>query len=95
MSSVFLSYSREDLPLIEQLEARLRTTAPDISISRTQEQIYGGHKCPKVLRKAIAHQDVFLLPWSKRSAVSLFVELEWHTAIALKKTIVPCLLDGR
>lgn len=43
--------------------------------------------------EAIANQDVFLLAWSKNSATSHFAELEWNTAIALKKTIVPCLLD--
>ena len=43
--------------------------------------------------EAIADQEVFLLAWSKNSAASHFVEFEWCTAIALKKTIVPCLLD--
>ena len=93
MPTVFLSYSRADLPLIEQLEAQLRRH-PEISIWRDQEKIYGGQKWPKVLGEAIADQDVFLLAWSKNSAASHFVEFEWCTAIALKKTIVPCLLDN-
>lgn len=92
MPTVFLSYCREDLPLIEQLEARLKTH-PQISIWRDQEKIYGGQKWPKVLGEAIADRDVFLLAWSKNAAASHFVEMEWTTAIALKKTIVPCLLD--
>jgi len=92
MPTVFLSYSREDLPLIEQLEAQLKSH-PEISIWRDQEKIYGGQKWPKVLGEAIADRDVFLLAWSKNAAASHFVELEWNTAIALKKTIVPCLLD--
>lgn len=93
MPSVFLSYSRTDLPLIEQLEARLTNPPSDLSIWRDQEKIRGGAKWPKVLGEAIADQDVFLLAWSKNSATSHFVEFEWCTAIALKKTIVPCLLD--
>lgn len=93
MLTVFLSYSRADLPLIEQLEACLQASVPDISIWRDQEKIYGGQKWPKVLGEAIADQDVFLLAWSKNSKASHFVEFEWCTAIALKKTIVPCLLD--
>jgi hypothetical protein len=93
MPTVFLSYSRADLPLIEQLEAQL-ITHPEISIWRDQEKIYGGQKWPKLLGEAIADQDVFLLSWSKHSAASHFVEFEWCTAIALKKAIVPCLLDG-
>ncbi len=93
MPGVFLSYSRADLPLIEQLAARLRASSPEISIWRDQEKIYGGQQWPKVLGEAIADQEVFLLAWSKNSAASHFVEFEWCTAIALKKTIVPCLLD--
>ena len=93
MASVFLSYSREDLPLIEQLAARLRASSPEVSLWRDQEKIYGGQKWPKVLGEAIADQDVFLLAWSKHAASSHFVELEWNTAVALKKTIIPCLLD--
>jgi hypothetical protein len=92
MPTVFLSYSRADLPLIEQLEARLKTH-PQISIWRDQDRIYGGQKWSKVLGEAIADQDVFLLAWSKHSAASHFVEFEWCTAIALKKTILPCLID--
>ncbi|TKB92195.1 MAG: TIR domain-containing protein [Nitrospira sp.] len=93
MPTVFLSYSRADLPLIEQLEAQL-TVHPDISIWRDQEKIYGGQKWPKVLGEAIADQDVFLLAWSKNSADSLFIEFEWTTALALKKTVISCLLDN-
>ncbi len=93
MPTVFLSYSRDDLPLIEQLEAQLKTH-PDISIWRDQEKIYGGQKWPKVLGEAIADQDVFLLAWSKNSAASHFVEFEWTTALALKKLVIPCLLDS-
>jgi TIR domain/Carboxypeptidase regulatory-like domain len=92
MPSVFLSYSRADLTLIEQLEAQLKSH-PEISIWRDQEKIYGGQKWPKMLGEVIADQDVFVLAWSKNSAASHFVEFEWCTAIALKKTIVPCLLD--
>ena len=92
MPTVFLSYARADLPLIEQLEAQLKNH-PAISVWRDQEKIYGGQKWPIVLGEAIADQDVFLLAWSKHSAASHFVEFEWCTAIALKKTIIPCLLD--
>ena len=58
MPTVFLSYSREDLPLIEQLETRLNASSSDISIWCDQDKIYGGQKWPKVLGEAIADQDV-------------------------------------
>ena len=93
MPSVFLSYSRDDLPRIEQLEAHLKKHS-EISIWRDQEKIYGGQKWPKVLGEAIANQDAVLLAWSKHAATSHFVEFEWCTAIALKKTIILCLLDN-
>jgi TIR domain len=92
MPTVFLSYSRSDLARIEQLQAQLKSH-PDISVWHDQEKIYGGQKWPKRLGEEIANRDVFLLAWSKHSAASHFVEFEWCTAIALKKTIVPCLLD--
>lgn len=60
MPTVFLSYSRADLPHIQQLEARL-TAHAEISIWRDQEKIYGGQKWPRVLGETIADQDVFLL----------------------------------
>ncbi len=57
MPTVFLSYSRADLPLIEQLETQLKSHH-QISIWRDQEKIYGGQKWPKVSDEAIAKQDV-------------------------------------
>ena len=93
MPSVFLSYSRKDLSRLKKLEVQLKAQ-PKISIWRDQDKIYGGQKWPKVLGEAIADRDVFLLAWSKHSSVSHFVEFEWCTALALKKTIIPCLLDS-
>lgn len=92
MPRVFVSYARQDLPLVEQLATHLAST-PGLSSWCDQEKIYGGQHWPKVLGEAIADQDVFLLAWSKAAADSYYVEFEWTTAIALKKTIVLCLLD--
>lgn len=93
MPNVFLSYSREDLPLIKELEADLHKRS-GISIWRDQEKLYGGQKWPRILGEAIGDQDFFLLAWSKSSAASHFVEFEWCTALALKKPVIPCLLDS-
>jgi hypothetical protein len=93
MPSVFLSYSREDLPRIEEFEAQIQKQT-GISIWRDQERLYGGQKWPKLLGEAVAAQDFFLLAWSGHSASSHFVEFEWCTALALKKTLIPCLLDN-
>jgi hypothetical protein len=82
-----------DLALIKEREAQLKAQLK-ISIWRDQGKIYGGQKWPIVLGEAIADQDILLLAWSKYAAASHFVEFEWCTAIALKKTIIPCLLDS-
>jgi hypothetical protein len=40
--------------------------------------------------EAIAAHDHVMLLWSKTAAQSHFVEFEWNTAVALRKTILPC-----
>jgi len=90
-SSVFLSYARTNLAVAEQLEGQL--TALGLNVWRDQEQLRTGTRWPKVLGEAIAARDAFLLLWSADSAKSNFVELEWTTALALKKPILPVLID--
>jgi hypothetical protein len=64
-----------------------------VDVWRDQHSIYGGPQWPKEIGEAIADCDAVLLLWSSDSAASHFVEFEWTTALALKKTIIPCLLD--
>jgi hypothetical protein len=89
--TVFLSYARDDIAIANQLASRLSNHK--VSVWRDQEKIYAGQRWPKTLGEAISVQDFLLLLWSKNAAKSSYVELEWCTAIALKKTIIPCLLD--
>lgn len=91
MPSVFLSYDNDDLQLIKPLADAL--AAQDVTVWRDKDKLHGGQKWPKALGEAIASHDFFLLAWSENAARSHFVEFEWNTAIALKKTIIPCLLD--
>jgi TIR domain len=91
MPGVLISYSRDDLSAVQQLERALQ--ANDIAVWRDQESIYGGQQWPKAIGEAIAAHDCLLLVWSKSAARSHFVEFEWNSAIALRKTILPCLLD--
>jgi hypothetical protein len=60
---------------------------------RDQESIYGGQQWPKAIGEAIAANDYVVLVWSKSAAQSHFVEFERNSAIALRKNILPCLLD--
>ena len=91
MPGVFMSYARSDLEPVLAIEQGLR--AAGITVWRDQDKLYGGQRWPKALGEAIAANDWLLLCWSKNAVTSTFVELEWCTALALKKTIMPCLLD--
>ncbi len=88
---VFLSYARADLQIARGFEQAL--TAKGVSVWRDQESIYAGQQWPKAIGEAIASSDFLLLVWSRNSAQSYYVEFEWSTAIALRKTILPCLTD--
>lgn len=91
MSGVFISYTRADLGPVRDIEQGLR--AAHVAVWRDQDQLYGGQRWPKALGEAIAAQDFLLLCWSAKAATSTYVELEWCTALALKKPIIPWLLD--
>ena len=91
MPSIFISYSRADLNIVQQFEQAL--LANGHTVWRDQESLYGGQQWPKAIGEAIASRDFFLLVWSQHAASSHFVEFEWNTALALKKVILPCLLD--
>jgi hypothetical protein len=90
MQKVFVSYSRNDLNAVLALEQRI---GERVSLWRDQKKIYGGDRWPKVLGEAIDANHVVLLVWSQHSAASHYVEFEWCTALALKKRIIPWLLD--
>lgn len=91
MAAVFISYAREDLHWVQPIEQVLLEQGH--TLWRDQEKVRGGQQWPKVIGEAIAANDFLLLVWSRKSAKSHFVEFEWNTAFALKKTIVPCLLE--
>jgi len=91
MPKVFISYSRADMNRALELEQAL--IAHKVDVWRDQHSVYGGQQWPKVTGEAVADCDAVLLLWSANSAASHFFEFEWTTALALKKTIILCLLD--
>lgn len=91
MASLFLSYSSTDMELARKIEQELVHQGNEVW--RDQERLYAGDRWPKTLGEAIAASDALVLLWSAAAAQSDFVELEWTTALALKKTILPCPLD--
>lgn len=92
MARVFLSYARRDLPTLQPLLQALG--AHGITVWRGQDDLYGGQQWPKAIGEAIATHDVVSLIWSQAAAASHFVELEWNTALALQKRLLPCYLDN-
>ena len=91
MTQVFISYARTDLDSVLEIESGLK--AAGVLTWRDQEKLYGGQRWPKALGDAIAEQHGLLLFWSQAAAVSHFVEVEWCTAFAMRKPIIPCRLD--
>lgn len=91
MPSVFVSYAREDLKRITRLLEGLSNNG--VSVWRDEDNLRGGQNWPEALGEAIRESQFFLLAWSKQAADSEPVKNEWNTAIALNKTIIPCLLD--
>lgn len=92
LPKVFISYARADAQDVDALDAALRQAG--VTVWRDQDKLYAGQRWPKALGAAIAAQDAVVLMWSRAAADSEFVELEWCTAVALKKPILPVLLDG-
>lgn len=92
MSSLFVSYSRSDLPQVLPLAETL--TAQGCSVWRDQHSLYSGQRWPKVIGEAIAAQEALLLVWSQHAAQSHYVEFEWSTALALRKPVLLCHLDA-
>src|SRR5262249_37226727 len=91
MQNVFLSYSSQDHAAVDLLAHDL--SQQGVSYWRDQERLYAGQRSPKELGVAIGARDCVLLVWSKHSAASYYVEMEWCTGIALKKAILPFRLD--
>lgn len=91
MSGVFISYSRKDGRIATSVEQGLKELG--IQVWRDQEAIYAGEKWPKAIGEAIAGNEILLLLWSDQSKDSHFVEFEWNTALALKKSIIPVFIQ--
>ncbi len=88
---VFLSYARQDFDAAKKIEQVLRENQH--SVWRDQQSVYAGQNWPKAIGDAIDTKDALVLLWSKHAKSSHFVEFEWSTAIALRRPILPCLLD--
>ena len=91
MSRLYISHALDDYDLSKNLADCLRDDGAEIWIHYGKLEVNGD--LPEVLKKAIDCCDTFVLVWSKQALHSRCVKLECKTAVTLKKTIIPCLLD--
>ncbi|MFQ5627963.1 MAG: toll/interleukin-1 receptor domain-containing protein [bacterium] len=91
MPTTFISYNRQDIDFVEQIEHALQEN--EITTWREKGELYGEKGWPKVIGEAIESHNNFLAVWSKNSAISHIVEFEWNMAILLQRKILAVSLD--
>ncbi len=89
MKKIFISHDYNDNDVAKNLAQCLRNDGADIWIHYTKLEV--NSDLPKAVEQAIDCCDAFLLILSKRVIDSKCVELEYQTALELKKEIIPCL----
>ena len=87
MADVFVSYSRSDSELVNQLVERLRERGKDVWVD--VEGIRDAEVFPAALRRAVEGSDGFVFVISPDSVASPFCEQEVDHAVELNKRIVP------
>ena len=81
--AIFISYSREDRNVVEQLEKAY--TVLGFECLRDLKTLRSGEKWNQVLLKRIEEADIFQLCWSSAAKQSEYVEREWQHALELKR----------
>ena len=87
----FISYSRQDLKVVEPFVQRLESAGYKVWIDK--KGIYTGGQFKKVIVEAIENSTVFIFFSSKNSNVSPWTEKEIGIAVSRKKHIIPIKLD--
>jgi hypothetical protein len=90
-ASVFVSYSRQDAPLVQGLLGFYR--AIDVRLFRDEDSIKPGQKWRIEIDAALEQCDVIMVFWCGHAAQSSEVRSEYERAISLDKRIVPVLID--
>lgn len=86
MSSIFISYSREDIGKIKSLEEDLVIIGHDVWFD---EGINGGQKWWDTILEQIKNSDIFIIGLSQDYLNSSVCQSELSYAIKLKKRIIP------
>ncbi len=92
MTSIFISYDRDDRPFIRQLARQLRRVYGDEKVW-FDENIRGGEDWWNEIRKEIATREIFMFLLSTESAKSPYCQAELGEANRLKKEVLPVRID--
>jgi TolB protein len=86
MTSIFISYDRDNKPFIQELAGKLRRVYDDVWFD---QDLLGGQNWADEIRRQIARADIFMFMLSAESVNSEYCKLEFDEARKLKKPILP------
>ena len=89
--NVFVSYSTKDIPDVNALRASLQF--PEVQVFVSEYAVGAGAPLASTIQTNIQNCDLFVLIWSKNAAGSEWVPQEIGIAHALKKPILPFVLQ--
>jgi len=92
MTSIFISYDRDDRPLTQQLSRQLRRVYGFDQVWY-DENIRGGQDWWDEIRKQIATRDIFVYLLSEESAKSPYCQAEHAEAKRLNKEVLPVRIE--
>jgi TIR domain len=90
--NVFVSYSTKDIPDVNALRAALQF--PEVQVFVSEYAVAAGAPLAPTIQANIQNCDLFVLIWSKNAAGSEWVPQEIGIAHALKKPILPFVLQA-
>ncbi len=88
---IFISHASEDNAIVRLLQGDLVAAGADVWVDHVG--IRGGDNFAIRINNALRWCNVFLLLWSKNAKRSYWVRVEWTSALALEKMIIPCRID--
>lgn len=88
---IFVSYSRTDARKVHELVRLLRTTGAPVFLD--VDSIDLGSRWREKISEAIAAAEAVLVFWSRTASESTEVAVEYETAIALARSVIPVALD--
>jgi len=87
---VFISYSWQDKELARDVGAALKAAGNQVWID--YDDTRGGDNLTERISAALDWCDTLVLIWTDSAKQSEWVKLEWTSAVALRKRIVPCVI---